>query len=394
MDETIDTKDEGVTDVEDLSGVPEPIIIPPKEEEEKRKEKLNDEDFKVILDDVGQKDFVQEDVSYIFDNSSGVIVNNKGIVIQDRVITDSPEWRSYYSDGIKGLDRASMPLDYTRHDHGINAQFGRKRGKRPKGISSRILNKQLRRGLVQSKADKRLVMAHSEAHYAIRHFEQLNKTAEKIIFQIIKDYFYKKKKEGQIVQPKEAKILVAAAVMIAVELINLPIPKNEILEYFRTRLGYRPEVSKNLEHEIWVMMKKISDYGIKRNIMKVLSEDYNRRNSISRRSRQFERVKTFVRYIVSELILREKYPGMTQHVASQTIKLLDAILNGPETRYMKALPGKKPEAIAAAGVYLTARLLNFEVSQKEVAEIVAIKESNVRKAFRFLIENLTILVLL
>ncbi|MCE4609078.1 MAG: hypothetical protein GSR72_01210 [Desulfurococcales archaeon] len=61
---------------------------------------------------------------------------------------------------------------------------------------------------------------------------------------------------------------------------------------------------------------------------------------------------------------------------------------------MKPLPGKKPEAIAAAAVYLTARLMNFDVSQKEVADIVWIKESNVRKAFRFLIEDLTIMVYL
>ncbi|MEB3773469.1 MAG: hypothetical protein GSR86_00905, partial [Desulfurococcales archaeon] len=59
----------------------------------------------------------------------------------------------------------------------------------------------------------------------------------------------------------------------------------------------------------------------------------------------------------------------------------------------KSLIGKRPEIIAAASVYLVARLYGYEnVTQKVVAEIVGAKESNVRKIYRFLMDNTVVMV--
>ena len=59
----------------------------------------------------------------------------------------------------------------------------------------------------------------------------------------------------------------------------------------------------------------------------------------------------------------------------------------------KNLYGKKPETIAAAAVYLAARLYGHEnVNQSSIARVVKIKESNVRKLYRYLMDGVVVLV--
>ena len=327
--------------------------------------------------------------NFVYDSRYGVVVDrDTGVIMNDVVISDGPEWRSFRENGVKGLVRSSTPLDYTRHDHGVHVEFGFG-SKRAKGSPRRsILNYNIRSGLAQEKIVRKEIIARTCANRALKHFEGINTHTEQIVHYIIGKYFEVKKSRKENVTEREARILAAAAVITAVRLTNLPVPRNKILEYFRDMFAGRLDVSKDLEHEIWTMMRKLSEYGIKKGLMRIIMQEQRRRGG----RYLFDRVKTFVRLIVSELEWSGKYPGLDQRLANATIDLLETILY--KSGVMKPLPGKKPEAIAAAAVYLTARLMNFDVSQKEVADIVWIKESNVRKAFRFLIEDLTIMVYL
>jgi len=379
---------------DDLADIPEPVLIyedsvesVEHDGEDKTSQKAKSINKRLHEETPPRR--ILYDSNFVYDSRYGVVVDrDTGVIMNDVVISDGPEWRSFRENGTKGLVRGSTPLDYTRHDHGVHVEFGFG-SKRAKGSPRRsILNYNIRSGLAQEKIVRKEIIARTCANRALKHFEGINTHTEQIVHYIIGRYFEVKKSRKENVTEREARILAAAAVITAVRLTNLPVPRNKILEYFRDMFAGRLDVSKDLEHEIWTMMRKLSEYGIKKGLMRIIMEEQRRRGG----RYLFDRVKTFVRLIVSELEWSGKYPGLDQRLANATIDLLETILY--KSGVMKPLPGKKPEAIAAAAVYLTARLMNFDVSQKEVADIVWIKESNVRKAFRFLIEDLTIMVYL
>ncbi|MGC9071232.1 MAG: hypothetical protein ACP5HK_00830, partial [Acidilobus sp.] len=75
-------------------------------------------------------------------------------------------------------------------------------------------------------------------------------------------------------------------------------------------------------------------------------------------------------------------------LTQQAVEFIRKSLEAPgKTPY-----GKKPEALAAAAVYLVARLNGYEVSQTDVAEVVNLKESTVRKLYRFLMDGMVVVV--
>lgn len=169
--------------------------------------------------------------------------------------------------------------------------------------------------------------------------------------------------------PGRPEPLVAAAILKACEIHNVAVAQGEVLEL----LGVTTQ-------ELWRARSKLA--GIE--AIRSLQAQAIRRG---RGGRLLERTYQFVDRIVGEL-------GLPGEVAELARKVVEASLRAERRPGLrKDLHGKKPEAVAAAAVYLAARLLGRDdVTQKAVAEVVKLRESNVRKHYRFLIDNVAIVV--
>ena len=160
--------------------------------------------------------------------------------------------------------------------------------------------------------------------------------------------------------------LVAAALLKACEIHNVAVARGEVLE----ALGID-------EGKLWTATRLLSESGALKPLRAVLT----------RNGRRLERTYQFVDRIVGEL-------GLPGEVAELARKVVEASLRAERRPGLrKDLHGKKPEAVAAAAVYLAARLLGREdVTQRAIGEVVRLRESMVRKHYRYLMDGIVILV--
>ena len=294
----------------------------------------------------------------------GIVCRNTGEVVSDNIITDLPEWRSSLDTGeSKGLVRAGPPVRFTRHDQGLEVHLeprGRVwRHERSVGRVARAVRagRSARRGSVLP-GERPLVDILMRLNSVSRLLGLPSNVAE-TASRILQAYNSRVRSLGS---RRDRDALVAAAVSKAVELHNLGIPQSRILEAL--------DVSENM---LWQAKKRLHDSG---------ALEVYRRLRMPASERLLARVQVFIGRITGEL-------GLDMKVYRLAMEFVKASLR--ETR--KNLYGKKPETVAAAAVYLAARLLGYEeVNQAKVAETVGIKESNVRKLYRYLIDNMVIIV--
>ena len=159
--------------------------------------------------------------------------------------------------------------------------------------------------------------------------------------------------------------LVAAAILKACEIHNVAVAQGEVLEL----LGVTNQ-------ELWRARSRLASIDS----VKSLQAQALRRG---RGSRLLERTYQFIDRIVGEL-------GLPGEVAALARRVVEARFSG--VRRVE-LAGKAPEAVAAAAVYLAARLLGREdVTQRAIGEVVRLRESMVRKHYRYLMDGLVIIV--
>ena len=169
-------------------------------------------------------------------------------------------------------------------------------------------------------------------------------------------------------RPGRPEPLVAAAILKAAEIHNVALPQGEVEEALGLRQG-----------ELWKARAKLMESPLARQIA---------RRALSRGGpdRLLARAKSHIVAVTGRL-------GLPPEVAQLASKVLEGSMRAERAPGQKKdLHGKKPEAVAAASVYLAARLLGYEITQKQVADAARIKESNVRKHYRFLIDNIVVLV--
>ena len=285
-----------------------------------------------------------------------------GCGYEDDMISESPEWRYISSTGsVKGLERSTAITTFLRHDNNVGAV--ELRPARSRSVIDRVRALRMNRisttrPLMSGEASK--IALFKLANDAAQHFD-LGQGARETLGAILHAYVDKAKRP---VGRDRAKI-VAAALEKVVELYNLGISKGEIKAFFNID-----------DNELWDGIKKLNDAG-------ALDAIKAAQASVgpARGQRSLERVLTYINRIVDQL-------GLPHPIKLQALDFVRKSLSVPgKTPY-----GKKPEAIAAAAVYLVARLNGFEVSQSDVARAVDLKESTVRKLYRYLMSDVVVVV--
>ncbi len=302
-----------------------------------------------------------------------------GTVISESSLDDRPEWRYYPSKGErKGLERSSRPLTFAQHDGGVGAELRIKK-KRYGGLSrARLLRKRKIYKTPVQRKEIPLIESFTMMHRIVKSLNlPRSQSILEIAGNIVKKYFEERRREGEasnkttIISSRERAAVVIVALRKAITFHNLPIGENEL--YNAASIEIPEATTQEFRNYVWKIMKRMSDYGI----MSVPRTTY----AVPGIKARLTRIERYVIRLLYELRL-------PMSLRSPTMKFLEAVV-----RAGKSLYGRRPEAVAAAAVYLIARLNGYEnVTQKLVASVYNLSEANVRKTFRYLLEDIVIIV--
>ncbi|PMP60200.1 MAG: hypothetical protein C0201_03350 [Caldisphaera sp.] len=292
-----------------------------------------------------------------------LVCPNCGSIVSENLISEKSEWSKFNEKGMqntKGVERASEAINSLRHDMGIgDLSFEKPKKRNYMKIPNRTLIKNIRHAV--SRDERPQIDLFSLANKAASTFD-LSRGAKDTLADMLHNYI--DKNAGSY---KDKSAIVAAAFSKVVEIYNLNISQSEIEEYF------------NIDNnKLWEGKKKLNELGIFEKYLKnqeMIRATYQRTSD-----RYIDRVLSYVNRIISDL-------NLPQDLAIESIRFVRESISSGKTLY-----GKRPEAIAAASVYLISRLNNYDISQKEIANSVSIKESTVRKLYKFLITNMAVIV--
>ncbi len=279
-----------------------------------------------------------------------------GEVISEDAFSDDLE--AFYRWDHKSTPRVGDPITFTQHDLGVGVNLKPKRSENP---LKRVVS--ARRNIIkEARVSRRDIHKVSVLQLANNVASKLGlpDIAREDLGLILQSYLSKERVTGN----KDMRSLVAAALLKVIEKHNMDIAQSEVLELLDVG-----------SEDVWNAKIKLHEKGV--------LDTYNKRiyDAQDGVRRLLSRVETYVTRLVSEL-------NLDNEVRRDSMDFIKATLKAGKNLY-----GKRPETIAAAAVYLVARLHGYEnVNQNVIAEKLKIKESNVRKLYRYLMDGMVVLV--
>ncbi len=337
----------------------------------------------------------------VVDQVSGQrICATTGEVIDEFLPDEGGEWRRYKNGEVKGYQRAQAITSYVTPDANAPTHIVRPKGKatrwefsrlrsRRRGVTSRIQGTVLR--------DRDKTSLSKIYNYMGEIIRELNMPRRNEILNlagwIIQAYYRNRKREGEennrnIIMPEREKWAVAmVALKKALETFNQPLSEKELLRATAAASGRYSE--EELRSQMWRVLKRINEYGITKEAFRsrvIAIQSITSRTSADTYSlRVLKRINSFIDRLVREL-------GLDMQVGRMALKFVRAYLESGNGR--SSLYGRKPEFIAAAAVYFAARILDYNITQKQVADVFHLSEANVRKTLRLLLSDRVVVVFL
>jgi len=288
------------------------------------------------------------------------------------IIDDSPEWRKY-PNGIKGLPRSNDTPDYpSRIGKSIYVLI--RSGKRVPLSGGNI------RPAPPDKDTRNYELAYRMMKDIFSRLDLRNGELFTIANYII-ERGLKKWREVRRNRPsrKDIALLVVAAIDEAVQVLSSTIKKNDLYDAALSSSVVGVKLSlEEIRSGVWRMKKIMRD--IIQDIRKIYWENKSKKRGYS----IVERSLNIANTIVYKLNIDNKKKILISKVAEKII--LSSYNNG------KDFYGKLAESIAAAAVYMSARLSDYSIGQRDTALLANVNETNVRKSFRFLVEDQVILI--
>jgi len=298
----------------------------------------------------------------VVDEFGNVICVDTGRVIGAELDV-GPEW-NVARDREKGVDRtrASVRFTYTHHaqrEHVSLEALGPARSRRLRML--RACRGGRRCGhKVGFTYPERVQFDHFKLLRDAAQILDLPREIQETAGMILHLYFSRTEKP----RPSKAPQLVAAAVKEAMDLHGYTMPISRILDAFN--------ITKS---DLWRGTRALSEAGVLGSLWSV-----NYRMGRGRLSRHIEMTKNFIIKAVGDLHLPMEVAMLANDIIDKIVEM------------GKGLEGRRPEALAGAAVYLAARLYGYRVSQREVARVLSVMESTIRKQFRFILSDLVIIV--
>jgi len=295
----------------------------------------------------------------IFDKRTGSrICLETGEVIEESVIGEGADNVARVGDG---EGEQPLPLQHNRHDLGVGAALFASKGRGLRGSRRVRVRIKYRHspGAPVTKTEKTLIglLTRLEEAARVLGFPPSAHQTAAMILKCFNSKLERAPSDG------EAKAMIAYALVKAAQLHSLAIERGRILSSM--------DLSEN-DSRYWSVM---SNQRIRECIA-----HYNRKLATRRRRDPLREISPFVARLVRQLKLDED-------VGRDAMAFLAKNLEAGKTFH-----GKKPESLAAAAVYLVAKLYGYDINQATVAQALGLKESNVRKTYRQLIAGMKIIV--
>jgi len=286
----------------------------------------------------------------IYDEVRGeYICTESGEVIEERVVDQGPEWRAFTPEEKERRSRSGSPLSQTLHDSGIATMIdwrdrdasGKKLELERKLEAMRMRKWQIRTR-IQNSIDRNITQA----------AEELDRLAVELgLPEAIKDEaatIYRKAVERGVVRGRAVEAVVAACLYIACRLYKLPRSLDDIAEYTKTQ---KKEIAR---------------------CFRLLVRELNIKIPVSGAS-------DYIPQMISAL-------GLGGKVEAKAKEILEQAKNTGITA------GKDPAGVAAAAVYIAARLCGIKKTQKDIAQVAGVTEVTVRNRYREITQQLNLKV--
>ena len=278
----------------------------------------------------------------LIDKRKGERVCSKcGLVINDKIIDSSPEWRSFDAEQRKKKTRGGAPLTHTKHDKGMTTEIGRGRGELFKVAPIKRaqyyrLTKWQKR-LVESK-DRNLSFALSELQRLVS-FLGLPRSVHVEVARK-----YEQAVDRGLVRGRSMESVIAALLYIICRQMRTPRTLQEL-----------SEASGVTKREMGRTYRYIArELGMR--ILPSMPEDY---------------IPRFGSMI-----------GLNGSTRARALKILRRLEKS------QAVSGKGPTGVAAAALYIAAVLEGERKTQREIADTVGVTEVTIRNRFKEILEKL------
>lgn len=276
-----------------------------------------------------------------------LICEECGLVLDENIIDQGPEWRAFDSEQGEKRARTGAPMTYTIHDKGLSTEIGWKnKDSYGKSIPTRNraqlyrLRKWQRRIRVSNATERNLAFALGELDRmasAIGLPRNVRETAAMI---------YRKAVNNNLIRGRSIEGVVAASLYAACRQCNVPRTLDEIAS--ASRVG-RKEIGRTY---------RFMTRELELKLMPTSPQDYIPR-------------------FCSEL----KLGGNVQMKALEILKLADQY---------ELTSGRGPTGVAAAAIYIASILCNERRTQREVADVAGVTEVTIRNRYKELTDKLGI----
>jgi len=276
----------------------------------------------------------------IFDDSRGEIICHAcGLVIDQKMIDQGPDWRAFSAEDEKQKARAGAPTTLTLHDKGLSTIIGRKnRDAYGRKISPKKKAKiyRLRKWNTRSRTNKAIDRNLSMALNILdRLSSQLNISRDLKEFAA---YIYRKMAYKNLIRGRSIESMLIASIYLTCRINNIPRTLDDFLEFTSSTKKQISRCYKLIVNELNLNINSFSPIN-------------------------------FIPRFSAELNLS----GKTQNRAAELLKL---------AKKYRITVGKAPTGLAGAALYIAAIQEGERRTQKEISEAVGVTEATIRNRYK------------
>ena len=268
-----------------------------------------------------------------------LICNDCGIVLEDSLIDQGPEWRSFDSEQDERRARTGSPMTFLSHDKGLATEISLSNkdyyGKRiPHKNRAQIyrVRKWHQRIRVSNAAERNLSLA----------LQMLNDNGGKLgIPKDIKEtaaLVYRRAVEKNLIRGRSIESIVCASLYAACRMVNLPRTLDEISKASEVNKKKIGKAYRHLAKELSLNLKPTTPYS-------------------------------YVAQFCSKLDLDKQAIVISEDIVRKSIE------SGISS-------GKGPTGVAAASIYIASVLVGKPRTQKEVARVSGVTEVTIRNRYK------------
>jgi transcription initiation factor TFIIB len=267
-----------------------------------------------------------------------IVCSRCGLVLQDEILDQKPEWRAFTPEETRSKARTGPPTSLKRFDKGLSTTFQPYKDSYGRALPMRERLKMMRlrkwniRARVHSSAERNLSQAMNE----------LTRLSDKLHIPASVEenaaLIYRKALDEGLIRGRSIKSIAAAALYAACRLTRTPRSLKEIAEASTRR---RKEISR-----CYRLLQRELD-------IKMPVDDPSK----------------YISKIASQV-------GLTQKTQNTAFKLLKG------AKEKKGIVGKGPTGMAAAALYIAAIINEQSLTQRELAKAADVTEVTVRNRYK------------